>query len=521
MTRTSGAIATPHYLATQAGERALGDGGTAVDACIAAAAVLAVVYPHMCGLGGDVQALLAGPDGSVRALNGSGAAARKADPTALASAHSSMPIHGVHPITVPGVVAAWGDLHGAGGRLPWPSLFREALAFAENGVPVAAALGRDLAALSPRLSLDAGMHRVFFNPDGQPLTTGMTLRQPALAASLGSIAEGGARRMYEGALAERLVVGLRRLGSALDLEDFASHNSEWLSPLTGQFADLEVLTAPPSSQGYVLLQLLASVQNLGFGAADPLGSNAAVLARLCFLTARGRDLKLGDPRHVVQDVEQWLSDESVQELAKTAGDQLGPLTPASPQPRPDGDTVAIVAMDSDGSAVSLIQSIFHAFGSGILEPDTGIVCHNRGAAFTLAPGPARLVGGRRPPSTLTPALLRRGGRIEAALGAMGGKSQPQILLQLLLRLVAGTTPAEAVAMPRWVVGNFGAQDESVVLVEGAVHQSTRAVLSGVGLPLATGAERDDRAGHAQIVRRASSGDLEAATDPRGDGRAPD
>jgi gamma-glutamyltranspeptidase len=521
MTRTAGAVATPHHLATRAGERALGEGGTAVDACIAAAAVLAVVYPHMCALGGDVQALLARPDGSVQALNGSGAAARKATAAALAPAHSSMPIHGVHPITVPGLVAAWGDLHAAGGRLPWSSLFRDALAFAEDGVPVAAALGRDLAALYPRLSLDTGMRRVFFNADGQPLAAGQMLRQPALAASLRSIAEGGARRMYEGALAVRLVAGLRRLGSALDIEDFAAHRSEWLAPLTGHFADLEILTAPPLSQGYVLLQLLASVQKLGLGATDPLGSNAAVLARLCFLTAQGRDGKLGDPRHVVQDVEQWLSDESIQELADIAADRSQPLTPASPQPRPDGDTVAIVAMDSDGVAVSLIQSIFHAFGSGILEPDTGIICHNRGAAFTLTPGPAQLVGGRRPPSTLTPALVMRGGRVEAAVGAMGGKSQPQILLQLLLRLVAGTAPAEAVAVPRWVVGEFGARDESVVLVEGAVSQSTRSVLSGAGLPLATGGQRDDRAGHAQIVRHASAGCWESATDPRGDGRGPD
>ena len=482
--------------------------------------MLAVVYPHMCALGGDVQALFAARDGSVRALSGSGAAAATASAAALAATHAAMPIHGVHPITVPGVVAAWGDLHAAGGRLPWANLFRDALVAAHEGVPVAPSLGRDLASLHSRLGLDAGMRGVFFDADGGPLATGQTLRQPALAASLRSIADEGPRRMYEGPLAERFVAGLKTLGSQLSADDLAAHRSEWLEPLAGRFGDHEILTAPPPSQGYVLLQLAAAAQKLGLGAADPLGYHAAVLARLCFLTAEGRDRHLGDPRYVAQDLEQWLSSEYIHELATIAADLSRPLALSAPQPRPGGDTVAIVAMDSGGAAVSLIQSIFHAFGSGILEPATGIVCHNRGAAFTLTPGPAQLAGGRRPPSTLTPALLRLDGRVHTALGAMGGKSQPQILLQLLLRLSMGAACAEAIAAPRWVVSNFGAHDEVEVLVEGAVTDEARKLLAGAGLPLTVGAQRDDRAGHAQMVRSAPTGGWESATDPRGDGYGP-
>ena len=176
MAPTEGLVATPHHLATRAGERALAQGGSAVDAAVAAAAVLTVVYPHMCALGGDAQALLALPGGAVRALSGSGAAARAADASLLRAHHTTMPIHGVHAITVPGLVAAWGDLHAAGGCLPWQALFTDALALAEEGTQVAAALGRDLAALHERLGTDAGLRDVFFHPDGTGINHWNTAR---------------------------------------------------------------------------------------------------------------------------------------------------------------------------------------------------------------------------------------------------------------------------------------------------------------------------------------------------------
>ena len=168
----AGAIATPHYLATQAGRRAFDTGGNAIDAAIAAATVLAVVYPHMCALGGDAQALLALPGGTVSAVSGSGAAARAASAAALSATHASMPVHGVHPITVPGLVAAWGDLHAAGGRLPWPALFVEAIALAERGTPVAVTLGRDLQALQECLGRNPGLRDIFFDRDGRVLNAG-------------------------------------------------------------------------------------------------------------------------------------------------------------------------------------------------------------------------------------------------------------------------------------------------------------------------------------------------------------
>ena len=516
---TPGAIASPHALATRAGERALQEGGTALDAAIATCAVLTVVYPHMCSIGGDIQALVALPDGRARALGGSGAAAAAQSASALRGLHSSMPIHGVHPITVPGVVAAWADLHAQGGTLPWARLLEDAITLAHQGVPVAAALGRDLEALQQRLALDPGLRGVFFHEDGRVLRTGELLRQPALAQSLARIAEEGPDAFYRGEVGARFVAGLQACGSLLTAEDLEVHRSRWVEPLSTRFGPYEILTTPPVSQGHVLMQLLAAMSRLGLHQADPCGEAGTTLARLCVLTADLRDRFLGDPEHVEVDLDWLLSDELIEDLARTAVDLSCPMPATPPRPRPSGDTVAIVAQDDKGHAVTVIQSIFHAFGAGMLEPGTGIVCQNRGAAFTLHDGPAVLAGGRRPPSTLTASLLRRDGLIEGALGCMGGKSQPQILTQVLMRLLAGIPAEQALSAPRWVVGTFGSGDANVVLAESSVGEVTSEALSRVGLPLVMAAERDDRAGHVQFVRRRSDGSFESATDPRGDGQA--
>ena len=519
MSNRTGVIATPHHLATRAGEHAFAQGGSAVDAALAAAAVLTVVYPHMCALGGDVQALLATADGRARALHGTGAAARAADATALSATHPKMPLHGVHPITVPGMVAAWGELHAALGRLPWNDLFAPAIELAAAGVVIAPALGRDLAALHDRLGTDAGLRAVFFHADGRVRATGERLVQPALAGSLEAIAEGGPRAFYDGDLGRRWLQGLRALGSLLTADDLAAHRSEWAEPIGAGFGEWQVWTTGAPSQGHVLLQLLAGIERLRLGSEDPLGPAGAALARLCAQTAYERDRCLADPRHVPCDVPAWISDATVEQLVRTTSDPAWQLPAAPAAPRPAGDTVAIVAHDAQGQAVTLIQSIFHAFGAGVLEPSTGIVCHNRGAAFTLDNGPARLTGGRRPPTTLTPSLLTKNGRVHAAFGAMGGKSQPQILAQLLMRMRAGTPAAQALQAPRWVVGTFGQGDEVVLLAEAAIDAVGRGKLTRSGLPVVVGATRDDRAGHAQFAGHDTDGAWTAATDPRGDGAA--
>lgn len=513
----AGTLATPHHLATRAGRRAFQAGGTAIDAAIAAATVLTVVYPHMSGIGGDVQALMALPGEAPVAVNGSGSAAVAATADSLRREFDRMPVFGVHPISVPGMASAWQAMHGQAGRLPWQALFADAIELARSGAPLAPALGRDIAALAGRIGQDAGMRSVFFHPDGRPLSEGTLLVQPQLAQTLEAISHEGAGALYGGDVGQRLVGGLRRLGSVLTVDDLAAHETTFAPALSYRFRGVDVLTSPPNTQGFVLLQILKAIEQ-GRLVGEALGEDVAILARLFALTALDREERLADPRFVDVDVDVLLSDSHVDDLLEAARNPAASIRLAAAGRRADGDTVAITAMDAEGHAVTLIQSSFYAFGSGILEPDTGIVCHNRGAAFSLEAGkPSLLVGGRRPPSTLTPALLSGPEGVFAAIGTMGGKSQPQILAQHLVRLLAGKEPQACFDLPRWVVGAFGPDDSEAILLEEDVPSRIRTLMSDAGLPIVVGTKRDDRVGHSQIVM-SSRGNIVSATDPRGDGQ---
>ena len=457
------AIATPHRLASEAGAAAFRAGGTAVDAALAAAAVLAVVAPQDCALGGDAFALVALPGGEVHAVNGSGAAAAAVDPAAVRARHDgTMPIRGPDTITVPGAVAAWEAVGRLGARLPWAERLAPAAAYAREDGGDGRALARALAAEAPLIRADPGLREVL--GDG-------TLRQPALADTLEALRDGGADALYRGEIGVRLVAGLRALGSPLAEADLAAHATELTAPLHTRFAGRDVLTAPPNSQGYVLLELLRPLEQVG-GVPDPAGRELEALGALCRHAAAERDRTLADPR------------------VHRAG----------------GDTVAIAALDDEGHAVSLIQSLYWAFGAGVLEPATGILCHNRGAAFSLDPGaPNALRGGARPPHTLMPVLVRRDGQIEGAHGTMGGRAQPCIHLQVLLRLLRGASASEAVAAPRWIVDPGG----RLLIEEGAGAPPPDAIVLE---------PHRDEAGHAQVARWGEGG-LEAGADPRADAGA--
>jgi gamma-glutamyltranspeptidase/glutathione hydrolase len=467
---TAGAVATPHPLATEAGAAALRAGGNAIDAALAAAATVAVVYPHMNAIGGDVMALLHAPDGTVTAVNGSGAAAMGVDPDAFGA---TMPVRGVAPITVPGAVRAWETLHGLGARSAWADAFAAAVAAARDGVAIAPSLGRALQGVDVALDVAGGR-----------------LVQPALARTLQTLAAEGAGALYGGTVGAALVDGLRALGSPLTLDDLAAHETELTAPLRGRLRGEELLTAPPNSQGHVLLELAGALELLD-GPPRP-----ALLARLLALASADRDRWLADPRTGAVPLAWLLSGEHAAELVDAARVGLPPAAPAaSASQRADGDTIAVVAADADGWAVSLIQSVFWAFGSGIVEPVTGILCHNRGASFTLQSGsPNRLAAGRRPLHTLMPVMTRRDGRLSGVHGTMGGHAQPQIHLQLLAHLLDGATPVEAIAAPR-------------VIVSGAVVEAE------------SPGQLSEAAGHAQLIRIAPDGSFAAASDPRADGTA--
>lgn len=518
VTDTPTHVAAPHWRARRAGEAMISRGGSAVDAAIASAAVLCVVYPHMVSLGGDAWALISPTPNEVVALNGTGRAAANASREELRAVHGdSLPTYGIDTVTVPGGVSAWAEMHQRWGVLPWKELFDDALELAGHGVEVASALSREIAMHRDRLRADPGMSSVFFDRDGNPLAEGELLRQPALARTLESIAAQGAEEFYRGQLAERFAAALGQLGSRLTADDLASHTADFVDPLRGTYGQFEVITSPPNSQGFVLLQLLAAFEQLGLEGRIGVERSAEV-AQLFSLSNRERERHLADPAVEPVDLDRLLSKNHIAELVHAAGNAMPTTAPSTP--RPDGDTVAVVAMDDEGRSVTLIQSIFYAFGAMVLERDTGIVLQNRGTSLSLRPDhPARLAGRARPPHTLMPVMLARDSQVEYAVGTMGGQAQAQIQSQLLHNLVMGDSPQEAVDRPRWAVGPYGDPGTDAVLVEAALPSDVRDLLSAAGLPTIHGATRDDRAGHSQIVHRTTEGVI-AGTDPRADAVEP-
>jgi len=514
----AGVIATPHASATRAGVEAFAAGGNAIDAALAAASVLTVVYPHQCALGGDLFALVALPDGRCHSVNGSGAAAAGVRVEDLRAQYQEMPDHGPIPITVPGVVHAWQAVHGLGASLGFSRLLAPAIAAARDGVPVSGSLERGIQQRLGVVTRDPGLSARFL-AHGKPLCRGMILRQPELSVTLERLADAGPADFYSGSLAAMLVGGLRRLGSVLSESDFAEHRTRLETPLSLALGDIELQTSPPNSQGFVLLEALAALQAAGesWEATTP-GSRLLLLALLAAIEDRER--YLGDPRRAPVPLDRLLQAGALRErlLALDRG-----VTSARPgAPPAHGDTVAVCALDGDGMAVSLIQSVFQLFGCGILEPRTGVIFHNRGRGFSLRRGAANeLLPRTRPAHTLMPLIVRRAGRVRAALGCMGGRAQPQILAQLL---PAATSERESLAAalrrPRWVVGGKDIDCTlPTVAIEADAPAEWDSSLRVAGYELKRIPALNEVVGHAQAVRLRADGTLEGASDPRSDGEA--
>jgi gamma-glutamyltranspeptidase/glutathione hydrolase len=513
------AIATPHVAATRAGAAAFDAGGNAVDAALAAAVTLAVVYPHMCGVGGDLFALVQEPDGRTIALNASGAAPRAVDVEAVRALEPTMPAYGPLSVTVPGAVSGWAALHRLGAALPLARALDGAVLLARDGIQVAPSLARNLAWNSERLRSDPGFSAVFFR-DGRPLAERDLLAQTALAGTLEAIAERGPQALYGGPVGERLVERLRAGGSSMTLDDLAAHEPELDSAITLRYRDLHVSVVPPNSQGFALLEILGAVERLGIDP-DPLGPDAALLAEVFRVTSADRDRHNADPRSARVPVGTLLDDGHLAALADQVRTAEQVRTAQVPT-RLDGDTVALVAADAEGRAVSLIQSLSDGFGSGILEPSTGVILHNRGSGFSLDPtSPNVLAGGKRPAHTLMPVLVHRDGRLAAVSGSMGGGGQPQINFQNLVRVFdLGMSPEAALDAARWLAGGMDVDNpERFVEAEARVPHDVRSTLEAAGYRLELLGERDEGVGHAHLITIAPDGTLEAATDPRADGGA--
>lgn len=500
MSRTV-AVAAPHPAALESAQTAIDSGGNAIDAALAAAAILTVVYPHQCSIGGDLIALLRRPDGTVTAVLSAGAAPAAIDVARLAQLER-MPGQGADTVTVPGVVAGWEALAALGAAHPLSYALTRAAVLADAGFPVSPGLDRALAGRRDVLLADRGMTEVFGDGDGGLKREGDLVVQPALARTLAELAaDPGA--MYRGRIAESIASHLAHLGSAMVPADLAAHRAETVAPVRAELGGATWWVAPPPTQGVVLLGILPEALASG-DTCDP------ELVRVVDEALRTRTAELGDPRGGAIDVAAMLD-------PRGRGD-----SGALPRPgRAMGDTVAIVAADSDGTVVTVIQSVYQWFGSGILDPGTGVVLHNRGSAFSTDPAhPAHIGPGLRPPHTLLPVIAESDGLV-MALGCQGGSAQAWILSQVAAELMdPSADPAEALGRGRWVIGARDLGFERATLVAEPGSESAADAAADLGLDTVLRDARFDEAGHVQVARlHLADSTLDAASDPRADGRA--
>jgi gamma-glutamyltranspeptidase/glutathione hydrolase len=493
--------------------RAYRDGGSAIDAAIAAAAVLTVVYPHNVALGGDLIALVRSPDGTIRCVNASGWADAAVDADRLRELHGQwLPARGADTVTVPGGVRGWETLRRLGARLTWARTLEPAESAARAGVPVSRSLVTHLVdADNADLFGTEDFDRVF-RPRGHALGEGDALVQPALADTFGALRHNGPDDFYEGALAAQTVAYLRAHGSSSTVDDFAAFQPETVDAISVDFAGLRVWTSPPNTHGFLMLRALRGVDVLGID--RPLTDGLGDLMRVFHQGNALRNAHLADPRQEHVDVDALVGG-GLHELGELGAGQQGPSRV------PHGDTVGVSAADSDGYAVSLIQSVYHAFGSGLIDPATGVLFHNRGTSFSLDPlSPNVIAPRKRPAHTLMPAMTTRRGKVRHVLSTMGGQGQPQILAQVLLRAIDGHGAEAAVSAPRAIIGRQvdGNTTDSVTveadLLPSAIASITRAGLASSVVPAHT-----EALGQTNVVFVDSGGSMTAASDPRSDGAA--
>ncbi len=529
-----GMVSTPHVLASSAGLEALQRGGSAVDAAIAANAVLCVVYPHMAGLGGDGFWLIGGggSDG-VAALHASGPAARAATPEFYRErgCTDAIPMRGaMAALTVPGAVDGWRLAHERHGRLPWADLFTAAIHYAREGMPVSRSLA-DWLVTDAALLRDYPRTASIFLPEGDPQREGARLVQQALARTLETIAQGGARALYEGELPARICAGLREAGSPLEAGDFAAYHARWVDPIRSSYRGYDVVQMPPNTQGFAALQILNLLEGFdvaawGEGTADYYHHMAEVV-KVAFAD---RDEWLTDPAHVDIPLERLLSKEYADERRRLIDPRraLGKVEPGvrfgghAQREAPGGDTCYFCAVDDDGLVVSLIQSIYHDFGSCVTGGDTGVILQNRGSFFSLdAAHPNCLAPGKQTFHTLVPAMLLDDGAPVLAFGTMGGEGQPQTQAAMLTRLIDfGYDVQQAIEAPRWLMGRTWGTATSALSLEARIPEQAIRELTLRGQPVQVVAGWSGTMGHAQAIRiHRDTGFLEGGADPRGDGAA--
>jgi gamma-glutamyltranspeptidase len=518
-----GAVAANHPLAAQAGLMALRAGGNAIDAAVATAVTLAVVEPMMSGLGGDgFYQVYEQASGRAVVFNGSGPAPAAATPERYSG---GIPRIGPLSVSVPGMLAGIETMHQSLGRLPWRDLFAEAITFARDGFAVTPHyrhLARDYRAT---LELDPRSAATFLI-NGEAPPVGAPIVQPDLARSLEEIGSEGVETFYRGALARRLVRGLEAVGALVSAADLAAFAAERQEPIAIDYRGFTVLEAPPNSTGFVLLQELKILENFDLAGMGLLSADAVhVMVEAKKLAFSDRERWAADPRTIAAPLAELLSADYTARLA--AGIDMRRTAPGRMIAAAAGDTTYFCTADSDGNAVSGVQSINGGFGSGIIAGDTGILLNNRMTYWHLEPGhPNRLKPGRRVRHTMNPPIVLRDGALWCVFGTPGADNQVQINMQVLTAMIDfGLHPQQAAELPRWTshlpgqYANWPHDGEEALTIEQRFPHTVRAELARRGHPVKTVGDLEGPCSVEIIRRNAATGMLLAGSDPRRDGWA--
>jgi gamma-glutamyltranspeptidase len=520
-----GLVATPHALASAAGVRTLRGGGNALDAAVAAAITIAVVYPHMNSIGGDnVWLIHDAGRARLRALLGIGRAAAAATLERYARFGDTIPARGgVAALTAPGAVSGWWEAHAysrdvMGSPLKWSALLEDAIAHARDGFPVSAGQRRVTAAARDLFAptADAEIRRSLwplYHPDR---LAGGRFVQPDLAATLARVADGGAEEFYRGALGRRIAEGAAAAGSPLSAADLAAHRAEWAEPLRVRYRGGEAASLPPPTQGFAALAILGLLEGFELGGLDE-ADLVHVVVEATKLAFEDRNRWLADPAFVDVPVARALDPERLARRRALISRRMARPLEA---PAAEGDTIAIATADGDGNAVVVIQSTYHELGAGVVAGDTGVLLQNRGAFFALDPRhPNCLAPGKRPAHTLIPSMYLVDGRPRLAYGTMGGEGQPQTQAALVTRVVDhGLGPQAAVEAPRWLLGRTWGDSTRALRVEDRFAPGVAEELRRRGHDVQVVEPWSDLMGHAQMIRLDADA-LIGASDPRADGAA--
>jgi gamma-glutamyltranspeptidase len=524
----NGMVTSPHALASAAGVDVLRAGGSAIDAAIATSAVLAVVYPHMTGIGGDAFWLIhEGRTGAVRFLNGGGRAAASAQLAWFQAMRlREIPLRGIVPatLTVPGGVASWTEAHAVYGRLALGRILEAAIHYARDGFPVTGRLASFIEMTRHELAQQREWASIFL-PDGAPPKAGARLVNGNLARTLQAVADGGWAGFYEGPVAKEMARFARMSGGFFSVADLGRQKARWGEPLVGQYRDVTIYNTPPPTQGFTVLEMLNLLEPRQLNRKRFLGpDHIHLLVQAKQIAYNDRDRVLADPDFATVPIEQLLSKDYARNRARLIDARRAlPWDKVPSFGSLQGDTVYVAAVDRDGNAASLIQSLYGAFGSGVVAGGTGVVLQNRGAYFSLDPRhPNRLEPGKIPLHTLIASTAKRNGKLWSILGCMGADGQPQIQVQTYVAMIDfGLDIQEALEMPRFLSGRFALGEARDTLhMEARFPPATVGALERRGHHVSRWGAWNEMAGHAHgILVDAGSGILAGGSDPRSDGAA--